>query len=151
MLFGSFIFLLVTSLVININSPDALKVRLANPLNARQVAQQPDTTVYTIVQVQPEFPGGTVEMFRFIQFTSKYPVSIVRSKASQSVSIKLLIEKDGVVSKVTLPFAKEKGDLEKEAERIGREMPKWKPGYHNGGLIRVYVIVPIYFQPNKIP
>ncbi len=105
---------------------------------------QGDTTVFTIVEVAPEFPGGKEAMFQFIQSASKYPVS---PKDGIMVSIKLLIEKDGSISRVQVfhadPDAND--DLAREAVRIAKTMPKWIPGSQDGRPLRVLTVFPMRF------
>ena len=114
------------------------------PKQAAKCSSQTDTTVYTIVEVAPEFPGGREAMFQFIQSASKYPVS---PKNGAMVQIRLLIEKDGSISRVqvahTDPNAND--NLIQEAVRIAKTMPKWTPGSQDGRPLRVLTIFPIRF------
>jgi len=105
-----------------------------------------DTTVYMVVEFQPEFPGGQAAMFNFIQKQSKYPVTNIRNKASEKLFLKLLIEKDGSVSNATVVFSDAGKEREEEAKRIAAKMPKWKPGYQSGRQLRTYFMVPVYFK-----
>lgn len=105
-----------------------------------------DTTVYAIVEVQPEFPGGNRSLFEFIQSTSKYPVSRGGNKTTRPVSIRLLIEKDGTISDVSTLRSEGQSRLEDEAKRIAGHLPRWRPGYHGGRRVRTFTVVTIYFK-----
>ncbi|RYF77268.1 MAG: hypothetical protein EOO39_04315 [Cytophagaceae bacterium] len=105
-------------------------------------SSQIDTTVYTVVQVPPTFPGGDEAMFTFIRSASQYPVNLEKGSL---VQLKLLIERDGSVSKVELVYTDATEDSVREAKRVAQMMPKWIPGSQDGQLLRVYAVVPIRF------
>ena len=108
-----------------------------------------DTTVYMVVQAPPQFPGGSVALFRFIQSASKFPVSFSRTRDTQTIFLKLLIEKDGSISNIAVAFSAAKGQLEQEAKRIVSAMPKWKSGSQDGRVLRVNLMMPIHFKTVK--
>jgi len=61
------------------------------------------------------------------------------------VSVKFVIEKDGsiadpVVVRAVDPY------LDKEALRVVKSMPKWKPGKQRGKPVRVSYTVPVIFK-----
>ena len=61
------------------------------------------------------------------------------------VSVKFVIEKDGsiadpVVVRGVDPY------LDKEALRVVKSMPKWKPGKQRGKPVRVSYTVPVIFK-----
>ena len=61
------------------------------------------------------------------------------------VSVKFVIEKDGsiadpVVVRGVAPY------LDKEALRVVKSMPKWKPGKQRGKPVRLSYTVPVIFK-----
>jgi hypothetical protein len=115
--------------------------------------QGSDTTAYFIVQVPPEFTGGNEALLRFIQSTasSNYPISAKKGKGTYTVFLKLLIEKDGSISNLSVQNADTREEYIREGKRIARSMPKWKPGSQDGRLLRAYTVVPIHFIIEKKP
>ena len=109
-------------------------------------SQQVDTTAYMVVQVPPQFPGGSQAMFQFIQSASYYPLN---PKKGLLVQLKLLVEKDGSISSVKAIYAEANDEFVKEAMRIIKTMPKWIPGSHDGRLLRAYTIISIRFTNAK--
>ena len=109
-------------------------------------SKQVDTTVYSVVQVPPKFPGGNEALLQFIQSASQYPVNL---KKGSLVQLRLLIEKDGSISSVQVAYADVDDKLIEEAKRIAKLMPKWIAGSQDGRLLRVYTLVPIRFLSTK--
>ncbi|TDE14873.1 hypothetical protein [Dyadobacter psychrotolerans] len=104
-----------------------------------------DTTVYLVVESPPEFIGGRLAMIRFIEKNSRYRISTIRIKDAKVIHLKLLVEKDGVISKV-IPLVSDAGkDQQEEIKRVISQMPNWKPGSQSGRLLRSYSILSIYF------
>ncbi|OIN60485.1 energy transducer TonB [Arsenicibacter rosenii] len=112
---------------------------------ASQTPRQ-DTTAYAIVQVAPEFAGGSQALFRFIQQTSHYPV-IPPDKQPKGtlVVVRALVEKDGTLSRPVIHYSAAEGAYEQEALRIVSRMPAWKPGSQDGHPLRAYTQIPFRF------
>ena len=102
-----------------------------------------DSTIYTIVDRQPEFPGGDHARIDFIQKTLRYPEN--ESNIQGRVIVNFIVEKDGTINdiQVVRSIAPE---LDKEAVRIIQLMPKWIPGNHKGEIVRVRFTLPINFK-----
>lgn len=100
--------------------------------------------VYTIVEQQPEFEGGTSAMYKFINKNTKYPATARRMGIEGSVFVSFVIDTEGKISEVQTV----KGisaDCDKEAMRVIQSMPRWKPGKQNGRAVKVRFVVPIKF------
>lgn len=104
-----------------------------NPLNFR------------IVEQLPEFPGGMVELMKWITRNLRYPPSAQRQKIQGKVVVAFIIGKDGSVSEIKVT---QKADptLDREAMRVIRMMPKWKPGEMNGKPCATYFCIPVNFK-----
>jgi TonB family protein len=102
-------------------------------------------SIYQIVEVMPEFPGGTEKMMDYLSKNIKYPEAAKEKGISGRVFLSFVIEKDGAVSdvKVVKGIGKECDD---EALRVVKAMPKWKPGLMKGKPVRVSYMLPIFFK-----
>ncbi len=108
--------------------------------------------VYQIVEEQPEFPGGGVAMKKYILEELEYPAEALKNKIEGRVYINFIIERDGSVSNVknvVLKGRETDNALIKEAIRIVKSMPKWKPGKQRGKAVRVKYTIPILFRIKK--
>ncbi len=93
----------------------------------------------------PVFNGGYANMFKFIQENVHYP-EISREFGEQGTCyIRFIIEPDGKVSHAKVISGPSKL-LIREAVRVVRAMPKWKPSQKNGQATRASFILPIKFQ-----
>ena len=102
-------------------------------------------TVYTIVDVEPQFKGGEKKMAKFIQDKVVYPQKALDEKAQGVVYIQFIVEKDGAVSNIKIVKGANIA-LNEEAERIISEMPNWTPGLKNNEAVRTYFVLPINFK-----
>ena len=102
--------------------------------------------VFQVVEVQPEFPGGTAALMKYLRDNIKYP-RISRDNNSQGRAIiRFVVNSDGSIQDVEV--FKSTGDiyLDKEAVRVVEAMPKWSPGKQSGKPVRVYFTLPVSFR-----
>lgn len=102
--------------------------------------------VFMVVEVMPEFPGGQNALFKFLSENVKYPVIAQENGIQGRVIVQFVVDKDGSI--VDVEVAKSGGDasLDKEAVRVIKAMPKWKPGKQRGKPVRVKYTVPVNFR-----
>jgi len=107
--------------------------------------EQGDNHVYTMVDVKPEFPGGQEMFFKYI---AKNFVIPAESPSSVKVLVSFIVEKDGSLTNIKLLRDSGYG-TGKEAVRVIKSSPKWKPGFQNGKAVRVEYSVPISVVNSK--
>ena len=108
---------------------------------------QQEDQIYTIVDVNPEYPGGSKEMFAYIAKNMKYPASAIENEMEGKVFIRFVIDKSGNI--VNPEIARGIGgcpECEQEALRIVRAMPKWKPAMVAGEPVKSLFYLPITFH-----
>ncbi len=100
--------------------------------------------VFLIVEQMPVFPGGDTELRKYLASAVKYPVIAAENGIQGRVFVKFVIAPDGSVTNVEVarPFDP---NLDKEAVRVVKSMPKWTPGKQRGKAVRVSYTVPINF------
>lgn len=105
----------------------------------------PESDVVMFADVMPEYPGGTNAMFDFIRKNVKYPESAKEKGIEGRVYVNFVIDKDGSISdiKVLRGLCKE---IDEEAVRVVKAMPKWNPGMQDGEPVRVQYMLPFYFK-----
>ena len=97
------------------------------------------------VDQQPSFPGGTNALNTFIGSNLKYPVFAQEKGIQGRVVVKFIVEKDGSISNVEVNQSVDP-DLDNEAMRVVKAMPKWIPGQINGKAVKVECSHPFVFQ-----
>ncbi|MBO4574549.1 MAG: TonB family protein [Bacteroidales bacterium] len=109
-------------------------------------ATDDDSEVYTgAVEVQPKYPGGINAMYEFIQKNLKYPESAKKKGIEGRVFVQFVVEKDGSLSSFQV-LRGVSDDIDAEAVRVLKMMPKWKPGMMDGKPVRVQFTMPFKFQ-----
>ena len=88
--------------------------------------------VYTVVEKMPEFPGGQQALFKYLNENVMYP-EIARENGIQGrVICQFVVNKDGSISDIEVVRSGGDPSLDKEAIRVIKSMPKWKPGMQKG-------------------
>ena len=128
----------------NVALPDTKPVNS----NSSIVAQAADTTVVKIVDEMPEFPGGMQELIAYLMQNIKYPISALQKGISGRVTTQFIVEKDGSITNVEVNRSID-AELDAEALRVVRAMPKWKPGKVKGEIVRVSYTLPVMFRLSK--
>ena len=133
--------------------PFTLSVNLFEQLF--DLATYKEDTVYQTVEEMPEFPDGIEGLMDYVAQNVKYPESAKENNLQGRVIVKFVIEKDGSVSNVEVGRGWG-NELDDEAVRVVKAMPKWKPGKQDGKPVRVSFMLPINFKlsdgtPSKGP
>lgn len=92
-----------------------------------------------------ELEGGTEGLLKYFKYSLNYPKDAEERCVEGRVVCAFVVERDGSISDVKVVEPVD-SSLDKEAYRIIRTMPKWKPGRKNGESIRVRYTVPVTFQ-----
>ena len=103
--------------------------------------------VYEVVESMPEFSGGDAGLMAYMRQSLKYPREAQEDGIRGTVMVSFVIEKDGSVSNVKVTRSVHEL-LDKEAVRMVKGMPKWKPGMKEGKPVRTRYTVPIRFFLN---
>ncbi len=106
-----------------------------------EAAQQ----IFTVVEKQPEYPGGTAELFKYLSKAIKYPVIAQENGIQGRVVCSFVVNRDGSIVDIQVMRGVDPS-LDKEAVRVISEMPKWKPGEQRGKPVRVRFILPVQFR-----
>ena len=95
--------------------------------------------------VMPQFPGGEVELYKFIVSELKYPSEARVNKEKGEVLVAFSVGMDGYISGVRVVRSVSES-LDAEAVRVVRKMPPWIPGKKNGRPVRAEMSIPINFK-----
>ena len=104
-----------------------------------------NSDVLRTVEQLPEFPGGIVEFMKWLTKNLKYPPNAQAQRIQGKVVVSFIVNKDGSISS---PKVEKSCDpsLDREALRVIRTMPKWKPGIMDEKPCRTMIAVPVNFQ-----
>ncbi len=97
--------------------------------------------------VEASFPGGAAAMQKWISENVQYPQTSIEMNEQGRVYLSFVVESDGSISNIAV----ERGvspDLDREAKRLLRKMPKWVAGESKGKKARTRCRLPINFTLN---
>lgn len=101
--------------------------------------------VFVTVEKMPEFPGGQSALLKWISDNVSYPPIAAENGIQGRVSCNFVVEPDGSVSNVEIARGVDP-NLDKEAIRVLKKLPKFTPGEQRGKPVRVKFSVPVRFK-----
>ena len=133
------------SIEINTEDDKDVEVVIAAPVEA-PVEEEEEEVVFVVVETMPEFPGGQQALFKYLSENVKYPVIAQENGIQGRVICQFVVNKDGSIVEVEVVRSGGDASLDKEAVRVIKSMPKWKPGKQRGKAVRVKYTVPVNFR-----
>ncbi|MDF1551116.1 MAG: energy transducer TonB, partial [Bacteroidales bacterium] len=112
-----------------------------------QLPENEEVPVLFMAQSMPEFPGGKKGLQHYISKNISYPIAAIENDIQGKVFVRFIVNSKGNVERESVirsihPL------LDKEALRVVRSFPSWKPGSQNGRNVSVWYTVPIVFKIN---
>lgn len=101
--------------------------------------------IYDIVEVSAEYPGGVEKLMKYIMTNINYPPETNGYSSQGTVYVGFVIEMNGSITNVKI-LKGIQADLDKEAKRVVKDMPNWKPGQNRGEVVRSRCTLPIKFR-----
>lgn len=103
------------------------------------------TTIYEVVEVNAEFPGGERACYEWLSQNVRYPVEALQQGIQGRVMVQFVVDKDGSLTEIQATRSPSEF-LSREAERVVSQMPKWKPAMQGGKPVRSRFNLPIMFR-----
>lgn len=96
-------------------------------------------------EVMPEFPGGEKALFAFLRDNTEYPARPRDLEIEGKVTVKFIVNEDGTVTDAKI-LKGVTDDLDREALRVVKRLPKFKPGMQGGRNVKVPYVIPFNFK-----
>ena len=129
--------------VVGTGAPSAIVSAPAGPV----VEADDDDRIYEMVEENAMFPGGEEACFKWLSEHIKYP-SICQEQGVQGrVIVAFVVNRDGSIVDVKTLRSPDP-NLTKEAERVVKLMPKWKPARQGNKTVRSRFNLPVMFRLN---
>ena len=110
-----------------------------------QTVEEPEDQIFEIVENPAVPPTGDIpSLLKWIANHIEYPQSALDNNIQGKVVLRFVVEKDGSIGDIVVA-RKVDPALDKEAVRVLKSMPKWKPGKQRGKAVRSYFTLPIAF------
>ena len=104
-----------------------------------------DDKVFEVVEQKPQFPGGEAALLKWVSEHIRYPAMAQENNIQGRVIVQFVVTKTGDVGGVKVVRGKDP-DLDKEAMRVVKSLPKFVPGKMNGHSVNVWYTLPISFK-----
>ena len=101
--------------------------------------------IFKSVEQMPTFPGGEAALMKYLSSHIQYPAMAQENNVQGRVVLQFVVEKDGRVGEVKVVRSVDK-DLDREAVRVCKTLPKFTPGRQNGQPVRVWYTLPVSFK-----
>lgn len=106
-------------------------------------------SVFTLVEIMPEFPGGEQALFKFLAENINYPKKARERGIKGKIYVRFTVDKEGYIQDVEIVKGVS-AELDAEAIRVVTIMPRWKPGTQNGKPVSVVMNLPIVFALKEL-
>src|SRR5690554_7226208 len=114
---------------------------------AQEEAQLEDNKVYSFVQMKAE-PKEGIHGF-YLNFTNEFKTDGIDAEVPEvNLRLRFVVEKDGSFTDIMV-VGSDPHDIGKEAIRVLKTMPNWKPAQHVGKIVRSVFTLPIRRRNNK--
>lgn len=98
-----------------------------------------------VAEKLPEYPGGMVELMKWLNKNLVYPPTDLQKKREGKVTVRFIVNKDGSISNIKL-ISTGSAEMNQEVMRLMNAMPKWKPGIADDKPCRTMMVIPIVFK-----
>ncbi|MFP4064164.1 MAG: energy transducer TonB [Bacteroidales bacterium] len=123
------------------------EVQEFTPIEFEEEEEEEEDVIFTVVEDQPQFPGGEEARQRFLEENLRYPQMAREAGIQGTVFVTFVVETDGSVTDVQV-LRGIGGGCDREAVRVVEMMPRWEPGRQRGQAVRVQFNMPIRFRLN---
>ena len=127
--------------VVGTGAPAAVVTGPVGPV----VEADDDDRIYEMVEENAQFPGGDAECFKWLSDHIKYPSICVEQGVQGRVIVNFVVNRDGSIVDLKTVRSPDP-NLTKEAERVVKLMPKWKPARQGNKTVRSRFTLPVMFR-----
>lgn len=135
------------SIVVVAFEPSSKPVAPAPAKTASPTKTAPGKT-FTVVEQNPEYPGGMSALGAYLSKTIRYPAEAQQNKTQGTVYVQFTVGTDGDIQDLRVKKGIGSG-CDEEAIRVVSQMPHWKPGIQSGKPVMTQFVLPIQFQLEK--
>lgn len=111
----------------------------------KEEVKHDEDKVFDAVEQNPQFPGGETALLKWVASHIRYPSVAQENGIQGRVTVQFVVTKTGSIGQVKVVRGKDP-DLDKEAIRVVKSLPKFTPGKMNGHAVNVWYTLPITFR-----
>ena len=102
------------------------------------------TVPYVTVEQMPLFPGGDVELLKYLAANTRYPEKAKENGIQGRVIVRFCVNETGGVDRISILKGVDP-DLDAEAVRVVSTLPAFVPGRQGGVAVPTWYMVPLTF------
>ena len=114
-------------------------------IEEKEPVEEKPAEVFISVEQMPQFPGGDAALLKYLSSHINYPPMAAESNIQGRVVVQFVVDKTGKVGEVTVIRSVDK-ELDREAVRVCKSLPKFVPGRQNGQPVSVWYTLPVTFK-----
>lgn len=111
----------------------------------KPVVEEKKEEVFRSVEQMPTFPGGDAALMKWLSSHINYPTMAQENNVQGKVIVQFVVTKTGNVGEVKVVRSVDR-DLDREAVRVCKSLPKFVPGRQNGQAVNVWYTLPVSFK-----
>ena len=136
---------ITNELVVDAEVKEETKNIEITPVVVEEEEEEEEQQIFTVVENDPEFPGGMEALYKYLAQNIKYPQLARDNNITGRVYVTFVVERDGSITgcRVLRDIG---GGCGQEAIRVVKSMPKWTPGKQRGKAVRVQFNLPVNFN-----
>jgi len=119
-------------------------VEYVEPVKEEVQEEEAEPEPFVVVEEMPMFPGGEIELLRYIFEHTNYPEIAKENNIQGKVIVRFCVTSKGGVNQVSVLKGVDP-ELDAEAMRVVSTLPTFKPGKQGGKPVPVWYMVPITF------
>lgn len=120
------------------------EIKVVKPIETK-IEEEDDQVIFVAVEKNPEFPGGMEELYKYLGNEVSYPAAQKEMGIQGGVICQFVVNTDGSIVDVVVVKGVDP-ELDKEAIRVIKKMPKWIPGEQSKKKVRVKFTLRILFK-----
>lgn len=114
-------------------------------IEEKKPVEEKPAEIFKSVEQMPQFPGGDEALLKYLASHINYPPMAAENNIQGRVVVQFVVDKTGKVGEVKVIRSVDK-DLDREALRVCKSLPKFVPGRQNGQPVSVWFALPITFK-----
>ena len=114
-----------------------------------EMPKRDENEILKSVEQMPQFPGGDAALIKYLDSHIQYPPEAAKNNIQGRVILQFVVDKTGEIGEVKVVRSVDK-DLDEEAVRIVKTLPKFIPGRQNGQAVAVWYTLPVTFKLSSV-
>ena len=110
-----------------------------------EMPKRDENEILKSVEQMPQFPGGDAALIKYLDSHIQYPPEAAKNNIQGRVILQFVVDKTGEIGEVKVARSVDK-DLDEEAVRFVKTLPKFIPGRHKGRAVSVWYTLPVRFK-----